>query len=84
MNKENIIIVLTSILLVSISIYNYIVYNEIDDAKKDYKDVNIFHENCNIDSQTITIGMWSNLLTMILSIFLLTVSICIIFNKKNN
>ncbi len=82
MNKEKIIIILTSILLVSISIYNYLVYIDLGQAKKQYKNVSVFENNCNLNSQQVNVGTWSNLLTMILSIFLLVIiAIFIIRNK---
>jgi hypothetical protein len=71
MIKENIIIIFTCILLVSISIYNYLTYLELDQAKRKYK-----------NTKKIGIGMWSNLLTMILSIFLLIIISILVFKNK--
>ena len=68
MNKQYLILILVTTLLICISVYNYITYFKIKKA-----------ENCNINKLQVQVGEISNILTFSLSIILLIM----LFSIKN-
>ena len=81
--KEYILLLITVVLLLSISIYNYINYLRLNKAKNTYTDKKVFELNCHLSSIDVTIGEISNILTLILSLFLLIITYFIITSTKS-
>jgi len=79
MNKQYLILILVTTLLISISVYNYMTYFKIKKAENKYKDKALFERNCNINKLHVQVGEISNILTFSLSIVLLIM----LFSIKN-
>ena len=76
-HKEFLLIIISILLLLVISVYNFYTYNNLKTARDLHSDKSIFEHNCHISASTVSIGEISNIVTFILSLFLLLVVIVI-------
>ena len=82
MNKEYLILIIVTLLLILISIYNYLTYLKLRKAENKHDNKDIFKYNCNITYERIQTGEITNILTFSLSILLLIVLIFLKIKKN--